>query len=56
MWQGMFARLKSFVGPDSLHPLLCEAEEAACRVFLEDSQIVSVITDCNTLYPWIIRT
>jgi len=53
---GVFAWLKSFARPDSSQPVLCGAAGTVCRLFLEDSQIISVITDCNTVDPWVIRT
>ena len=56
MGVGWYAWLKIFARPNSLQPLLCGAEGAVCRVFLEDSQIISVITDCNTVDPRVVRT
>jgi hypothetical protein len=42
-----FAWLKSFTMPGNSQPLLCGAEGAVCRLFLEDSRIISLITNCN---------
>jgi len=50
-----FVWLKIFVRPDS-QPLLSGAEGVVRRVFLEDSQIISVITDFNTVDPQVTRT
>lgn len=44
-----FAWLKSFTRPGISQTLLCGAEGAVCRLFLEDSQIISVLTNCNTV-------
>jgi hypothetical protein len=43
--------LKSFAWHDSSQPLLCGAEGAVCKVFMEDSQIIFEITNCNMVDP-----